>query len=128
MAVIEYANLPVVLGDKAKLTQLFQNLISNALKYAKTDEIPRITITTQECISPALVDVKICDNGIGMDDKYMDKIFEPFQRLHSRSKYEGSGLGLSLCRKIVASHGGSIWVESKEGVGSTFFISLPLAS
>ena len=115
-------NLPIVIGYKTELRLLFQNLIGNAIKFSKKYEAPIIKITFKKikngwefCIS---------DNGIGFNMKYADKIFTFFQQLHPRKTYQGTGIGLSHCKKIVELHEGNIWVESEENQGSSFYFSL----
>ncbi|MFO1476447.1 MAG: ATP-binding protein [Verrucomicrobiota bacterium] len=124
--------LPTIMADPTQMRQLFQNLIGNALKFRKKDVAPVIRIEAEAQPETASAEktgriwqFKFQDNGIGFDAKYREKIFEVFQRLHSRSEYEGSGIGLSLCRKIVSRHGGSIAAESVQGEGATFIICLP---
>jgi len=109
--------LPEVWGDETLLTQLYQNLISNALKFSG-DERPTICLTSEAENGDQIFGVK--DNGIGIEAKYAQQIFEPFRRLHGRAEYEGSGIGLAICRKIVERHGGKIWVESQKGKGAHF--------
>ena len=109
--------LPEVWGDETLLTQLYQNLISNALKFSG-DERPTICLTSEAEDGDQIFGVK--DNGIGIEAKYAQRIFEPFRRLHGRGEYEGSGIGLAICRKIVERHGGKIWVESQKGKGAHF--------
>jgi len=109
--------LPEVWGDETLLTQLYQNLISNALKFSG-DERPVIWLTSEKENGGPIFGVK--DNGIGIEAKYAQQIFEPFRRLHGRSEYEGSGIGLAICRRIVERHGGKIWVESQKGKGAHF--------
>lgn len=118
---IEIANLPVVEADVGQMAQLFQNLIANALKF-HGDAEPQVRIYSA-CNGNCRIFVK--DNGIGFDMQYLDRIFQPFQRLHGRSEYEGTGMGLSICRKIVERHGGTITAESEPGKGATFIITLP---
>jgi len=129
-AQIRVEPLPQVTGDPLQIQQLFLNLINNALKFHKKDVAPFIEIRPGKKRSngnPAagLVTIKISDNGIGFDEKYKDRIFAPFQRLHSRDEYEGTGIGLAICSKIVKRHEGEIEVESKPGLGTTFLIRLP---
>ena len=121
-ASVVYGSLPSVPVNKEQLVQLFSNLISNAIKYqsARRPEI-RISATEQE--KGWLFSVS--DNGIGLDMKYADTIFEMFKRLHTSEQYEGTGIGLALCKAIIQNHGGKIWVESKHGKGATFFFTLP---
>jgi PAS domain S-box-containing protein len=109
--------LPEVWGDSTLLTQLYQNLIGNALKFCG-DQPPVIRLTAEEQDGSLIFGVK--DNGIGMESKYAHQIFQPFRRLHGRGKYEGSGIGLAICRKIVERHGGKIWVDSELGKGAHF--------
>lgn len=113
--------LPTVLGDEIALVQLFQNLIGNALKYRGT-EPPRIEIRAEQC--GACWQFQVKDNGLGIDREYHEEIFGLFKRAHSR-KFEGIGLGLAYCKRIVEKHRGRIWVESEPGKGSTFFFALP---
>ena len=123
MAVIDCEdNLPTVMGDELQLIQLFQNLICNAIKFKK-DVIPKIMISLQKEDHTWIFSIK--DNGIGFDTAYADKIFVIFQRLHTRADYSGTGIGLSICKKIVERHGGRIWVNSSPGKGSTFYFSIP---
>lgn len=121
-ATITMGDLPSVLVERPQLIQLFQNLISNSLKY--TDgQPPKITIAAELHVDQWLFSVQ--DNGIGIDSKYAEKIFDMFARLHGRTKYEGTGMGLAICKKIVTAHGGKIWMESEPGQGSIFFFTLP---
>lgn len=116
--------LPVVLGDATELTQLFQNLIANALKF-HGPEPPEVHVSAREEQGQWVFSVR--DNGIGIHPKDFQRIFVIFQRLHTAEEYPGTGIGLALCRKIVERHGGRIWVESAPGRGSTFFFTLPSA-
>jgi len=118
---ITHDPLPQIKGDKTKLIQLFQNLIGNALKFVK-DNVPRVHISAAENASEWIFSVR--DNGIGIPPEFMQKIFVIFQRLHSRSDYPGTGIGLAICKKIVENHGGRIWVESETGQGSVFSFSI----
>ncbi|MEO6230248.1 MAG: PAS domain S-box protein [Ferruginibacter sp.] len=121
-AIIDVSNLPVLFNtNKILMFQLMQNLIGNALKY-KSELAPVIHIAAIE--APAMWMFKVKDNGIGLDPKFADKIFLVFQRLHSRNEYSGTGIGLSICKKIVEKHGGKIWVESSPGKGSTFYFTI----
>lgn len=117
-ATVERSPLPDVWGDRTMLTQLFQNLIGNALKFIPHDRPPVVRVGAERQGDMWLVTVE--DNGIGIKPEYAEQIFSPFKRLHGRDKYEGSGIGLSICRKCVERHGGRIWVESEPGVGSRF--------
>ena len=116
--------LPVVNGNREQLERLFQNLISNALKFYKNGEHPKLEITASMKDNYWLFCFK--DNGIGISSKYFSQIFVLFQTLHSKSEYGGSGIGLALCKKIVENHGGSIWVVSEEGKGAAFYFTLPI--
>ena len=104
------------------MTLLFQHLLQNGLKYNKSLQ-PKVKIEVAE--KGQRLEISFTDNGIGIEEKYHDYIFEHFKRLHSSSEYTGTGLGLSLCRKIVIKHGGQLLVQSELGKGSTFTISLP---
>ena len=123
-AVIEYSNLPVIRGDRHRLIQLFQNLIDNAIKYRKAEVPLIIGIKAEEKNGEYIFMVE--DNGIGIEPQFYERIFKIFQRLHSRSQYGGTGIGLAICRKAVERHGGRIWVESEPGQGSKFSFSIPL--
>ena len=123
-AKLECEHLPPVLGEPVELKQVFQNLISNALKYRREGVPPLIVIRGKVRGDDVLISVT--DNGIGIDPKFSDYIFEPFKRLHG-SDYPGSGIGLALCRNVIEDHGGKIWFESREGGGTTFYFTLPLA-
>lgn len=118
---IDREPLPDVIGDPSLLAQLYQNLLSNALKYVD-DHPPQIQITCREVDGVAVFGVQDC--GIGLKPDYAEQIFEPFKRLHGRGKYAGTGIGLAICRKIVQRHGGEIWVESAEGQGAHFRFTL----
>lgn len=120
-AEVSCGSLPPVKGNEDYLYQLFLNLISNSLKFS--DKMPVIKITGEKKMEQVLI--RVADNGIGMDTADTEKIFHAFTRLHGRSQYEGSGIGLSICKKIVDIHHGKIWVESTPGKGTTFLISLP---
>lgn len=144
-AVVVYDDLPEVIADVTQLTQVFQNLIGNAIKF-RHEEPPKIWISAKKqeskeeppeplnhshssvplFHSPAASKwlFSVRDNGIGIESQYCDRIFIIFQRLHSRTQYPGTGIGLAICKKIVERHGGQIWVESKKGQGSTFYFTL----
>jgi len=113
---------PTVSGDSIQLTSLFQNLIGNAIKFSK--DTPRIHLSAKKEDREYIFSVR--DNGIGIDPKDSDKIFSVFHRLHSKSEYPGTGIGLALCKKIAERHGGRIWAESEPGKGSTFYFALPI--
>ena len=116
--------LPIVEGDETQLAQLFLNLIGNAIKF-RSEKTPEIHVGAKPEKDAYLFYVR--DNGIGLDEKYAARIFQVFQRLHTRQKYPGTGIGLAICKKIVDRHGGRIWVESEPGKGSTFYFTLPKA-
>jgi len=120
-ATIDVAPLPTVWADKVQLTQLFQNLVSNALKY-HSDQRPVIRIRAEE--EACHWKFSIGDNGIGIDPQFFDKIFIIFQRLHNKNDYSGTGIGLAICKKIVERHGGRIWVESTPQKGSLFYFTI----
>jgi light-regulated signal transduction histidine kinase (bacteriophytochrome) len=117
--------LPTIDADELQMRQLFQNLIANALKFRKPDTPPKVEITS-DVSDGNVVQIFVKDNGIGFDEKYLDRIFTPFQRLHARNEYEGTGIGLAVCRKIVERHGGSLTATSTAGEGATFIATLPL--
>lgn len=121
-AIIKRDNLPQIQAYGSELTQLFQNLVTNALKFRKKDTRPHIEINAQEETDYWKFSVK--DNGIGIEREFQRKIFTIFQRLHSRNEYEGNGIGLAHCKKIAELHGGKIWVESTFGEGSTFYFTI----
>ena len=115
--------LPTVLADEAQLAQVFQNLIANGIKFRQEDEPPRVHISAEREGDEWVFSV--ADNGIGIDPKQADRIFQIFQRLHTEEEYPGLGIGLALCKRIVERHGGRIWMESEPGAGSTFYFTLP---
>lgn len=123
-SIVVDGRLPVVVGRQPELMSLFQNLIGNALKYRHPDRPPRVRISAEKAGPRALF--RVADNGIGIDARFHDRIFQIFQRLHARGAYEGTGIGLALCRRIVEHHGGTITVQSDCGRGSTFTFTLPL--
>jgi signal transduction histidine kinase len=121
-AEVTHEPLPVVMADSSQMEQLFQNIVGNAIKFAG-DSPPRIHICADRIGAQWIFSVR--DNGIGIDPRYHDRIFGIFQRLHARDAYPGTGIGLSICKRIVERHGGRIWVESAEGQGATFYFSVP---
>lgn len=123
-AEITFEKLPIVKGDSVQIAQMFQNLLSNAIKF-RSDAPLKIQIGVKR--HDAFWRFTVRDNGIGIDPKHADRIFLIFQRLHARDKYPGTGIGLSVCKRIVARHGGSIWVDSHPGAGATFGFTLPAA-
>jgi signal transduction histidine kinase len=123
---VHVGDLPTVQADPTQMRQLFQNLIGNALKFHREGEKPIIKVSGSTADTGNL-QIIFEDNGIGFDEQFVDKIFAPFQRLHGRSsQYEGTGMGLAICRKIVERHGGAITATSEPGVGSTFIVNLPV--
>ncbi len=122
-ATINAPGLPVINAFPLRMKQLFQNLISNALKYRDASRPPVINIAVKD--KGTEYQFSVADNGCGIEPEYANVIFQAFKRLHSRDEIEGSGLGLSICRKIVEMHGGTIWVESEPGKGSTFYFTIP---
>ncbi|MBC7914033.1 MAG: GHKL domain-containing protein [Pyrinomonadaceae bacterium] len=121
-AKISVQQLPQLTGNPTEIRQLFQNLLSNALKFRKKDISPQINLTAEQQTGNWLFSIK--DNGIGIAEADKDKIFTIFKRLHNRDEYEGTGIGLSHCRKIVEQHGGNIWIDSQPGLGSTFYFTI----
>ncbi len=126
---VEVESLPAVHGNPTQMRQLMQNLLSNAFKFAKKDEPCRVRVFGEELHEPES-NSRVCrivveDNGVGFDEKYAQQVFGMLQRLHDRSQYEGSGMGLAICRRIVERHGGTIAVSSTPGVGSRFIVTLP---
>ncbi|RYF62374.1 MAG: PAS domain-containing sensor histidine kinase, partial [Cytophagaceae bacterium] len=142
-ALIESDDLPAVQGDAAQLQQLFLNLLSNALKFRRPDVTPSIRISARQVTASAIPasslaspsdlslnlsyhEIRVVDNGIGFDEKYVDRIFQVFQRLHGKTNYPGSGVGLAICRKVVFNHRGGLTAHSKPGEGATFVVYLPI--
>jgi signal transduction histidine kinase len=133
---VEVGELPTVHADPLQMRQLFQNLLANALKFQRPGEAPAIRLSAEVFDgggqgsdggpAPALCRLTVEDNGIGFDEKYLDRLFKPFQRLHGQSAYEGTGIGLAICSKIAARHGGSITAASRPGQGARFVVTLPL--
>lgn len=137
-AQVDIARLPMVNGDETQLNQLFQNLLSNAIKFTPIGVKPRIRVDCtrqQRSDLPAGVvpssnaaffyQIKVSDEGVGFDTKYLDRIFQVFQRLHGRNEFPGTGIGLAICQRVVENHGGSITASSKLGEGATFSVYLP---
>jgi light-regulated signal transduction histidine kinase (bacteriophytochrome) len=138
-ASINVGKLPVVLGYRRQLQQLFQNLIANALKYSRPEQPPIVTVSSQTVFGNAVSDqvlpeqaeqrfhlIEVRDNGIGFEQAYAEKIFKMFQRLHAKAEYPGTGVGLSIARKVIENHSGYIWAESQPGQGATFKVLLPV--
>lgn len=120
-ASVTHEKLPFVMGDAARLTQLLQNLVANAIKYCQADR-PEVHIGARLHEGRYIVEIR--DNGIGIPEKDCQIVFQPFKRLHTQGEYEGTGLGLATCKKIVEQHGGSIWCKSAPGKGTSFFFTL----
>jgi signal transduction histidine kinase len=135
-AVVNVGTLPTIEADPLQLRQLFQNLISNALKFQPPGQAPVIDISARLLPDPVSgatgpdaaeqCVLTFKDNGIGFDQKYLDKIFAVFQRLHGREEYEGTGVGLAVCRRITDRHGGTITAHGEPGKGATFVVTLPV--
>jgi len=135
---VDLGSLPTIEADPMQMRQLLQNLIGNALKFQPQNGKPQINISAQIVRRPfnagaeggteqELCELMIKDNGIGFDEKYSDKIFAMFQRLHGRNEYEGTGVGLAVCRRIADRHGGTISAQGKPGEGATFTVTLPVS-
>ncbi|AUD07611.1 PAS domain-containing sensor histidine kinase [Spirosoma pollinicola] len=137
-ATLQIDALPTIIGDASQLGQLFQNLLSNALKFRQANRAPHVQIRCQVVPAsslptllqptrqtPAYYLIEVADNGIGFDEKYTQRIFQVFQRLHGKHKFAGTGIGLAICEKVVANHGGVIWAQSQLGQGATFRIYFP---
>jgi len=123
-AKFDIGKLPALNADKLQIRQLLQNFIGNSLKYRKIDQDPKIAISGS-VLKDGSVEIEVKDNGIGFDEKYTEKVFTLFQRLHARNEYEGTGIGLAICKRIVERHQGEIEAKSIEGVGSVFTVRLP---
>jgi len=120
--IVKLSPLPTVRCDRVQLAEVLKNLISNAIKFNNATP-PRVEVIAEDKGQFYLLSVK--DNGIGIEKSYQDKILLPFERLHPPGEFEGTGMGLAICKKVVESYGGKIWLESKSGVGSTFSFTLP---
>lgn len=121
-AIITRDNLPVIFGERAQISQLFRNIIGNSLKF-RSSKRPEIYICSKETEDEWIISLR--DNGIGLKQKYQKEIFEIFRRVYGRNKYEGSGIGLAICKKIMYYHNGHIWVESTPDEGATFYLAFP---
>ena len=121
---IEVGLMSVIDADRVQMLQLFQNLISNALKFHKKGEPPVVRISHRS-LENGFHEIRVEDQGIGFDEKDVERIFKPFERLYRRSEYEGTGMGLVICRKIVRRHGGELTAESSPQEGTTFIVTLP---
>ena len=127
---VEVGTLPVIDAEPVQMRQLLQNLIGNALKFRRPEVPPVVKVEAQIIPDPDTPGKKLCrltvsDNCIGFDEKYLDRIFQVFQRLHTRNEYEGTGMGLAIVRKIALYHGGDITAKSKPGEGSAFILTVP---
>ncbi len=121
-AEVEHQKLPVIKGISFQFMQLFTNLINNALKFQR-EQPPKIYIDVEENMDKWIFSIR--DNGIGIEEQYLERVFRVFQRLHSRKEYVGTGIGLAICKKVVEHHGGRIWIKSQPNVGSTVFFTIP---
>jgi light-regulated signal transduction histidine kinase (bacteriophytochrome) len=124
-ASVEIADLPPVMGDRLQLEQLLQNLVANALKF-RGSERARVWVSVEPGVT-GMVQLAVADGGIGIEPAHRERVFKMFQRLHDRQAYDGTGIGLAICRKIVEHHGGRIWVEERDGGGAVFRFTLPPA-
>ena len=128
---VEVDHFPSIEAEPLMMQQLFQNLIGNALKFHKQGVPPEVKVRCQEIQASngaaGGIEISVEDNGIGFDEKNLGQVFQPFRRLVGRSQYDGSGMGLAICRKIVERHGGTITASSSLGVGSKFIVKLPVA-
>jgi signal transduction histidine kinase len=123
---VRLGKLPVIEGDGGELRQLLENLLSNAIKFRRPDEPLRVEVFEDESLSNGGESIVVfADNGIGFEDQYAEKVFSIFKRLHGRSEYPGTGIGLAICRKIVGRHGGTIRAIGTPGEGARFVIALP---
>ncbi len=125
-ALITNYDLPVIQADEMQILQVFQNLIENAIKFKKKAELPKIHITCSR--QHNMYQFSIADNGIGIEMQYHDRVFIVFQRLHSTKDYPGTGIGLSICKRIIERHGGTIWFESEVNEGTTFYFTIPVST
>ncbi|WP_138994572.1 ATP-binding protein [Larkinella sp. C7] len=122
-AVVDLGTLPTIMGHRTDLKQLFQNLISNALKYRRPDVAPQVSIQVTD--EGHQYRFAIRDNGIGIERQYFERVFQIFQRLHGRNQYSGTGIGLATCKKVIDIYGGQIWIDSTVGQGTTFYFTIP---
>ena len=121
-AVVTHDRLPAIHGDRAMLILLMHNLLTNTLKF-RGEEALKVHITSREENNRIVISVS--DNGIGIASEYWERIFQIFKKLHNRNEYPGTGIGLSICKRVVELHGGQIWLDSEPGKGSRFYFSLP---
>jgi signal transduction histidine kinase len=128
---VEVGNLPMVLGDPVQVRQLLQNLIGNALKFHRPEQSPLVRVDAAEASGEPTVPAGFCriaveDNGIGFDPSMAERMFQPFQRLHEKGGYEGSGIGLAICKRVVERHGGTIEARTRPDGGARFIFTLPV--
>jgi PAS domain S-box-containing protein len=123
-AQVQLGQLPMIEADPLQMRQLLQNLLGNALKFHRPEQPPLVTISAARAGAVSWA-ISVADNGIGFDEKYLDRIFTVFQRLHARQQYDGTGMGLAICRRIVERHGGTLSARSAPGAGATFVVTLP---
>lgn len=124
-AEIEVAGLPSISGDATLITQLYQNLVANALKFVPPGRKPKVQLTATR--RGENWELAVADNGIGIKPEHVERLFKPFQRLHGRGEFEGTGIGLAICKKAVERHGGTIWIESEPGTGTQFKFTIPIS-
>jgi light-regulated signal transduction histidine kinase (bacteriophytochrome) len=123
-AEVTHGDLPTVMADETQLGMVFQNLIGNAVKF-RSERPSKVRVEARQ--ANGMWEFSVADNGIGIDKQYSGRIFQMFQRLHERGKYDGSGIGLAIVKKIIERHGGRIWFDSVPGEGTTFFFTIPAA-
>jgi signal transduction histidine kinase len=127
-AEVEVGPLPTVLADAGQVQQLFQNLLSNALKFHAPDQAPEVRVSAERMDGDGMWRIAVADNGVGIAAADQQRVFEVFRRLHTREEYEGTGIGLAVVQRIVERHGGRVWLESAPGEGTTFYFTLPEAA
>jgi light-regulated signal transduction histidine kinase (bacteriophytochrome) len=121
-AIVEIGELPILYAYRSSIMQVFQNLVGNSIKYVHKGVIPHIKIAAEEI--PGYWQFSVADNGIGIEPEYFGKIFIIFQRLHNQHEFSGTGIGLAISKKIIENLGGSIWLESEPGKGTTFYFTI----
>jgi light-regulated signal transduction histidine kinase (bacteriophytochrome) len=125
-AIVEVGILPEIEGDAGQMRQLLQNLLDNALKFGREGEQTKVKIHSDCTKQNGECELYVEDNGIGFEEKYLERIFKPFQRLHGKNEYGGVGMGLAICSKVIEHHRGTITARSTPGKGSTFIVTLPV--